>query len=213
MNYDSLIDSKANYESIKGWVNSDRLPPEAILAEALLDIDTRLRVREMKSLFPTTIPDQAIQLQLPNDFQAPLSFRRYGSVAGRIDILDTDYFETRVVVDDSGALTLGTPTECQIIGYPATAHFNYRANGAIPVRLAYWAKVPKLAPNTQTNFLTERYPTLLRFACTWRAYDFLKDAEKADGHMKKYFDEVQAANREYDMGEAANRFEPYSDKP
>ncbi len=212
MDYDTLVDEKNEYSSIRGWVNNQRIPPETILTEAEAEIYAVLRTREMKSApYTGSIAADDISISFPSDFIAAISLRRVGSAAGPIHILDSDYFETQVSVDDTNTLEIGVPDRCQIHGDPPVAYLNFKSDGIYPWRMTYWKRPAALSTNNPSNFLCVRYPTLLRTACVWRAYDFLKEYESRDKSETKFKEMVMAANREYDMGEAANRFEPYSE--
>ena len=66
-----------------------------------------------------------------------------------------------------------------------------------------------LSGSNLTNFLTTRYPTLLRTACLFRGFDYKKEYEAADRNEKRLQTLIYDANAEYDMGESINRFETY----
>lgn len=64
-------------------------------------------------------------------------------------------------------------------------------------RLAYYQSLPLLAPGNPTNFLTSRYPNLLRTACMAAAADFMKDSDeyqKQWGHLTAAIEKVAAEN-------------------
>lgn len=211
MDYAQLVAPKATANSIRAWLNWDLAPVTDILTEAEAYIYGKLRVREMKELDTGTIDDGDLTLALPDNFIAALSFRRIGPSAGKIAILDSQHMETRNAIDADGVFTESEPTECQIIGDPPVAYFNCEADDAYPYRLVYWARKPALSVSNTTNFLTSRYPKLLRTACLMAGYDFYDQPDKQAAHEKRLEKLIFEANAEYDMGEQGNVFETYQE--
>ena len=209
MNYTQLVASKTTANSISAWLNWDLAPVTDILAEAEAHLYSKLRVQAMKTPATGTIALNALNLSFPTDYLAPISFRRIGASAGVIEIFDSQQMEERNCIDSTGNFIKSVPTECQIIGDPAIAYFNVQSDAAYPYRLIYYARKAALSPSNLTNFLTNRYPNMLRAACLFRGFDFKKEYEASDRYAKQLQMLIYDANAEYDMGESINRFETY----
>lgn len=211
MDYAQLVADKSNRSSIKGWLNWDIAPSADILAEAEAFIYSQLRVREMKKLLQgVQIASGSKSYALPSDFIASISFRRIGQYAGRIDIFDSDHMESRNIIDANGDFISAVPMCCQIIEDPPVAYFDCKALADIPLRLVYWRRLPALSVSNTTNFLTNRYPLLLRAACLAQGFAFKKEANLASENRQMAADLIFSANAEYDLGEQANRQEMFS---
>lgn len=209
MNYTQLVATKTTANSICAWLNWDLAPATDILAEAESYLYSKLRVQAMKTLATGNVAALSNTLVMPTDYLAPISFRRIGAAAGIIEVLDSEHMEERNAIDATGAFMKSVPTECQIIGDPATAYFNVQTDVIYPYRLVYWARKTALSGSNLTNFLTNRYPTLLRSACLMRGFEYKKEWDAAGLNEKRLALLIYDANAEYDMGESINRFETY----
>lgn len=212
MDYSQLVAGKSTANSIKSWINWDIAPSTDILTEAEAFIYSKLRVREMKKLLTgTQIDDGDQSYAMPADFIASISFRRIGPSAGKIHILDSEHMEGMNDIDADGLFIRGIPDKCQIIEDPPIAYFNCEPNDDFPVRLVYFRRLPALSVGNPTNFLTTRYPTLLRTACLMQAWRFKKAYDLAEVEQQNLMGLIETANSEYDLGEQANRYEMFSD--
>jgi len=54
-------------------------------------------------------------------------------------------------------------------------HFDAAMVQAVSIELLYYRSLPLLSSTNQTNFLTDRYPNLMRSACQTAAADYMKD--------------------------------------
>lgn len=63
-------------------------------------------------------------------------------------------------------------------------------------KLLYFQALPLLSPTNPTNFLTDRYPNLLRRACTAAAADFMKDSAESPKEMTALGALIQRINIE-----------------
>ena len=210
MNYTQLVAPKTTANSIAAWLNWDLAPSTDILAEAESYLYGKLRVQAMKTIASGSIVLNDLSFTMPTDYLAPISMRRIGASAGVIEVFDSQQMEERNCIDAAGNFILSVPTECQIIGDPARAYFNVQSDDTYPYRLVYWARKTALSGSNLSNFLTTRYPTLLRAACLFRGFDFKKEYEAADRNEKRLQSLIYDANAEYDMGESINRMETYN---
>ena len=209
MNYTQLVADKSTANSIKSWVNWANVPSTDILEEAEAYIYDKLRVREMTTIAAGTIALNATSLALPTTYLKALSFRRIGPTAGRIHILDPQHQEERNAIDSSGNWIAGIPNTCQILDDPPVAYFDCKASQAIPYRLVYLGRKAALGSGNQTNFLTSRYPKLLRTACIMAAYENIKDMPNAQKYQRDLMGLITEANAAFDEEQQTYRLETH----
>lgn len=70
---------------------------------------------------------------------------------------------------------------------------------AATCKLAYYRRPLLLSADNETNFLTDRYPALLRTACLAGAADFMKDGDEYTKAMQRLQVLVERAGAENDM--------------
>lgn len=78
-----------------------------------------------------------------------------------------------------------------------TIYFDFAFAQQMLCRLSYYRSLPLLSSTNQSNFLTSRYPQLMRCACTTAAADFMKDTEeyqKGAARLGSMINEVMAEN-------------------
>lgn len=211
MDYAQLVAAKTTANSIKAWLHWSLAPSTDILEEAQAYIYGKLRVREMKLIATGNIPLAALTLAMPATFIAPISFRRIGAAAGRIRIFDSEHMETRNIIDGDGNFVEAAPSACQIVGDPAVAYFDCESDDIYPYRLVFWSRPAALSGANLTNFLTTRYPKMLRTACLMEGYNFYQKPDRALVEEKKLEKLIFEANVEYDMSEQANQLETYQE--
>ena len=207
--YSTLVGTKETDGSIKNWINWNKAPATTILTEAEAFIYSQLRVREMRKLTSGTITEGASTLAMPADFIAPISFRRTGNSAGIIEVLDEAHFESLLALDESNAFMEGTPTKCMIIEEPPIAYFDCEADDDITYRLVYFARPAALSASNETNWLTTRYPMLLRATCLGFANQHYKDSAAAGEWLSAASGLIASANSEDDQARQILRVENY----
>lgn len=210
MNYSTLIGPKATPGSLRNWLNWDKLVAGDVLEEAQAWIYSKLRVREMIAIQSATITLAATQLAMPANFISALSFKLTGDYAGDVVVYEERDFENQINLDALSQLQEGVPDGCMIIGDPAVAYFNWAAIDAIPYRLVYYSRPDSLSAGNATNWLTTRYPQLLRYACLGVGNEYKQDWEKADRYLKMALGLAEAANAESDMAKEITRHEPFN---
>lgn len=77
--------------------------------------------------------------------------------------------------------------------------FDFAFVQAMTVTMTYYQSLPLLSATNLTNFLTNRYPKLLRAACVASAADFMKDTEEYQKGVQALAALVQNVNIEDDM--------------
>jgi len=65
--------------------------------------------------------------------------------------------------------------------------------------LLYYKQPTALSGSNETNFLTNRYPSLLRYACMAKAYEHMKDTENATGYLALAMQQIDKANASNEM--------------
>lgn len=195
IDFATLTASKATIGSISNWVNRDDIPVVNILTEAQAAIYLYLRCREMLSIRNSfTFLINTDTLALPDDFLDPIQFLpwQYG---WSLPFYQTESFKK--IRDNTGVLQSGTPACWTIIG--VTAHVDVSCNAAFGGDLYYFALPPYLAAGVQTNFLTTRYPSLLRYACMMKAYEHMKKSDVASAYLQGFQQELQTVAMTNDM--------------
>jgi hypothetical protein len=81
------------------------------------------------------------------------------------------------------ALTYGTPRFFGI--WNERINFEQAFNQQSLCRQQYYQSLPLLSSTNQTNFLTNRYPNLMRVACEAAAADFMKDDTEYQKHLTR----------------------------
>lgn len=216
MDYATLVATKSTQGSIRNWINWDAAPAEIILAAAQNMIYSRLRVREMsKYKQDGEILENESSITLPSDYIGLKYWRRIQPNAGRIYLLDEEYFMQKRQRDDDGVVIEGTPMYAMIVGGsnaadPVTAHFDVKADQDYDWEMSYYARPADLGVSNTTNFLTSRYEWLLQTGCMYQAYLHKKELDLA-APFKTAFDEwfVQASI-EKDLEAQAREFQPWA---
>jgi hypothetical protein len=100
-----------------------------------------------------------------------------------------------------GRLESGTPTNVAV--FDELFQFDCKADEARTLSLVYFKTPTLLSASNSTNFLTRRYPNILRVACQAGAASFMKDAEEFSAREAELLALINAANAESDLGKAA----------
>lgn len=193
-NWTTLTAAKTTLGSIANWVNRSDLPTTNILIEAEAKIYERMRVREMQSVSTLTIAADANSASLPSDFLDPIEWRPYGWGE---PILFVNEGSLEAYRDSEGALSEGTPTRWSILG--ETAYVDVSCSTAFSGKLMYYKRPTALSGSNETNFLTIRYPSLLRVACLALAYEHMKDMGNANTYMQMLEMKIAEANATNDL--------------
>lgn len=175
MDYTSLTGTKATTGSIRSWVNHATVPADEILTEAQAWIYQKLRCREMQTSATGTIAVGSDGFALPSGFIAPLKLTIHD---GSEELLYQHEQLFRMPRDENGDLPEGMPTVWSIIDN--AAQFDAIADEEFDYTLYYYGAPAALSGSNLTNFLTVRYPTLLRRTCMMFAYEFMKQFDAQD---------------------------------
>lgn len=178
MDYNTLTGAKSVEGSIRNWANNVYAPASTILEEAQAFIYQTLRVREMRSPpTPVTLVGGAISAALPSDFLDPIKL--VDNQGQRIALRhEADMPDTFQSLDQYGAQAVGAPMNYAIYG--ESMQFDASPKATIALSLVYYRSLPLLSNDAPTNFLTRRYPHVLRRACMIGVWEFLKDQAKEE---------------------------------
>lgn len=197
MDYTSLVASKSTPGSIASWANYGLAPASDVLDDAQKLIYTLLRVREMMSdPTPLAWAQGASAIALPADFLDPIDVR--DALGCKVRHKDWDGVANRRVIQTDGSVASNiAPSVYAILG--TKMQLDCSAAAASTVQLVYFQRPAPLAAGNPTNFLTDRYPFLLRAACLAAAADFRKHDSDYQRNVSKLTMMVQEINRENDL--------------
>lgn len=207
MNYLDLIGPKSNEGSIHNFVNYRRVPVKTVLEEAQAFIYARLRVREMRVSGILTLAIGASYIALPDRFLEPIALRdREGltiipNVGDRDTFVEPAQLNQRRCYDSDGNLTAGVP--CSVSIFDERYQFDVKAQIARTYDHVFYQSSALLSATNTTNFLTKRYPHILRIGCLAGAASFMKDDEEEQKQLAKLTGLCDAANAESDLGRAS----------
>lgn len=181
MDYNTLIAAKTTPGSIKAWVRYTEIDPPLVLSDAQSYIYQRMRVREMRAITSGSIILGAESLVMPTDFLDPVVLQiRYPQTVIK-PINEKALLIERRTYDDVGLIE-GMPMHYALIG--ASGYFDYKSDALYTYDLIYFKSPLPLGPSNQTNFLTDRYPVILRHACVGFAAMMEKDSDEAGLSLK-----------------------------
>ncbi len=185
MTYTQLVASNSTAGSIKNIVNRSDLPVEDILLDAQMEIFTRMRVREMRSVTTLSLAQGDLSVALPTGFLDPISIK--------------DQYYSDLIQQDMDALLGmratdgdGDPVEAEPVYYAIwdeKFQFDCAMNAALSFTLLYFKSPTLLSGSNETNFMTTRYPHLLRAACRKHAEIFTKNyaaRDRAEDDLQKF---------------------------
>lgn len=194
INWTTMTAAKTTLGSIANSVNRSDLPTTNILLEAEAAIYERLRVREMQTVATFTFDADTNSEALPADFLDPIELRPHGWSSPISFVHETSLEAHR---DDDGDLFEGTPSRWSILG--ETAYVDVSCAMAFAGRLTYYRRPAALSSSNETNFLTIRYPSLLRFAVLSKCYEHMKDMQNATSYMQLAEAKIAEANATNEM--------------
>ena len=198
MDYNSLTGGKTTPGSIAQWANYGLFSADDVLADAQAFLYQTLRLREMVSdVISLSFAQGDSSIALPTGFLDPIDFRDQYLI--RVKYRNQSSLMSRRVLDPtSGLLIQSQPRSYAIFG--EKIQLDCAANAAMVFSmLAYVAPAPLSSGNT-TNFLTTRYPHILRRACLVVAAEFRKDDDdfaRESGVLETLISDANAKNDLY----------------
>lgn len=193
--YTTLTGTKATEGSIRWWANHSLVPAAQVLTEAQAWIFSRLRVREMIASEQVTIAAAASTFTLPTRFIEPIRLLPNG---WSDDLPFVHEALNRRYRDSDGNLEEGDPTEWTIAN--ELGELDSQLSEQMVGHLWFYQRPADLAADNLTNWLTTRYPALLRHTCTAIAFQHRKRMADAQSEYTLAAIEIEEANRESDRG-------------
>ncbi len=178
LSYDTLVADKSTRGSIKSWVNASSFDPAAVLGEVETHIYSQLRVREMIAVTtPSAMVIGTPTLALPDRWRGSLHFQITGTDQAEIELREPKDVETAFSYDSSNNRVNTKPLAYYVDA--TLIQFDSPPDKTYATRMVHYQALAPLDGGNPTNFLTSRYPRLLRCACMWLANEWMKDdAEK-----------------------------------
>ena len=196
MGYSTLIGDRTTSGSIKNAVNWDRIDPVAILDEAEKWIYSKLRTYDMMVVESVAIAADATSVSTPTGYLDPIQFAIPG-VVNRLKHWDLQRFQTRLGWDSDAVLPVGPPTIFTRAG--ASILLNTKADQAYTGKLAFYKSPTPLSVDNEENWLTERYPSLLRRATTMFAAEARKEYDLYDRSELRAMQAIDEIKKESDL--------------
>ena len=196
INWTTLTGIKTVSGSIANWVNKTDLPTTNILLEAEAWLYQFLRVREMITDTLFTFDNNAASEALPSAFLDPIQYVPW-EWGDELPFVGPERF--RPSRTSAGVIEDGSPSCWTIIG--STAHIDATIDDTdnFSGQLLHYAQPTALSASNETNFLTTRYPALLRKACMKAAYEHMKDSARAQEYMAYAMADIREANATNEM--------------
>lgn len=195
MTFTTLTGAKSVDGSIKSWMNYARVDAEGVLLEAETMIAERLRVREMRASdsLPVRVGDSGIDL--PDQFLDPIEARDITNDAD-IEYRDPSDLE-RMRSWTATVLDSGDPAFYSI--FDEQYQFDCKTTTAWRLRVLFYQRPTPLSSSNKTNFLTIRYPHILRMACLATGARFAHDDEVFAREQRLLFASIDEANARDEM--------------
>jgi len=205
MTYASLVADKNTAGSIKYWINYSRIDSDTVLAEAQALIFQRLRVREMRTLdtsitvvatdYRKALPANFLEVRLLRSAPDNLEYK----LRSAADVMARRQFNT------DGTLIDGPPQYFAI--FDEMLQFEARFTTSQTLQLLCFKSPAPLSSGNPSNFLTNRFPHLLRPACLAEAADFMRNDAEYAKQMQRLEALIEATNAESDMTDSAATYD------
>lgn len=207
MSYSTLTGDKTTAGSIKSWAMRSTVESETVVEEAEAWIYRRLRVREMQTVDTSqSLAANAESLALPSRYLGTVTFMLTSPGRYRLHQMNVLDVERRRPYNSSGVLQVGLPT---LFYTDATnMYFNVKSDRTYTTRHVYWQQPAALSASNETNFVTMKYPRLMRCACMMMASEFLKDYAAMERWEVKATREIAEIDIENDTN--LSGFEPFA---
>lgn len=177
MNYTTLVASETTVGSIKYAINYSRIDSTGILEEAQAWIYSKLRVRQMTAVADIAIAAVASTVAFPTGYLDPLQLSIPG-YNNRLRVKDIEWFRSHLGWDQNGVMPEGLPSYwCD---FNNLIQFDTKADQAYTAKMVYFKTPLALSASNETNWLTDRYPSLLRRACLMLAAEARKEFDVMD---------------------------------
>lgn len=175
MKYAELVGPKSVKGSIRSWTNYGALDAEGCLLDAQAYLFNRIRTRQMRKSYDFTQTLNEDSHALPSDYLDPIRLD-YRDGLGRVHLTDADTLMATRPYNSDGTLQSGTPFTYAV--FDDAMQWEFKVNQARPCKLLYFAQPALLSASNQTNWLTDRYPHVLRAACMMQAENMRQNTDE-----------------------------------
>lgn len=196
MDYATLIGAETVSGSIKYWINYSRIDSAGILTEAEAWIYSKLRVRHMLTTEDVAIADTASTAAFPSGYLDPIHFGIPG-IINTIKLRDIEFFRAQLGWDDDAVMPDGPPTYWA--DFNGVIQLNTAADQAYVAKMVFFKRPNALSSTNTSNWLTEKYPTLLRRVCLMFAAEARKEYDTMDRSEIKAMGMIDDIKKENDL--------------
>jgi hypothetical protein len=176
--------------SVADWLArndlTSQIPDFITIAEAT--IGRSLRVREMVQRATATIDDQYVDA--PTDFEGPISLRLTDGTKRALDWIDLAKLEDYQSFWDE---TTGVPARYTVLG--TSLVFSPAPSGNHDYQLIYYASIPSLDGDNETNWLLTKHPDMYLWGALTAAAPFLEEDPRVATWGALFVKAVDDANR------------------
>lgn len=197
MSYTVLIGDKNTSGSISSSVAYNRIDRDAALEDAQALIYETLRTQEMRSVAQLVMGIGEYTKALPTGFLNPIGGKMRDTKGYVYKHITLDEVLNRRAYDSNGAIVSLIP-EFWAIG-DELIQFEQSFSEARTLSLPHYRSLPLLSAGNPTNFLTNRYPNILRKACRVEAFGQMEHWESRSTELDLLAKLIQRANVEADM--------------
>jgi hypothetical protein len=143
-----------------------------------------------------SISSAASTASFPTGYLDPIHFGIPGYI-NTIRLKDPEWFRSHLGWDTSATLPEGTPSYwCD---FDTTIQFNTKADQAYTAKMVFFKKPDLLSGSNLTNWLTDRYPTLVRRACLMFSAEARKEYEMMNNAEIKALQMIEEIKVESDL--------------
>jgi hypothetical protein len=196
MSFSTLVGDVTTEGSIKYAINYTRIDSAGILTEAQAWIYQRLRVYDMLQTADVSIVSGESTADFPTGYLDPLHLGIPG-VIPRIRLKEHEWFRTNLGWGSDAVLPSGAPTYWTNIG--GRFQFNTIADQNYTAKFMHYARPAALSVSNETNWLTTRYPTLLKRACMIFSSEARKEWSMMDRAEVRALADIDEIKRESDL--------------
>lgn len=191
MTFTVLTGAKTVTGSIKSWQNYAKVDAEGVLVDAEAMIFTRLRVQQMRASESLSAGVGKSNIDLPDGFIDPIRLR---DITNDCDITLKDEGQLEGIRSwTAGVLDSGDPAYYAI--FDEVINFDCKVTTAFSARMLFYRQPDALSTSNETNWLTRRYPHVLRMACLAAAARFSHDDELFNREQRLCFAEIDEINK------------------
>ena len=158
-------------------------------------IYTRLRVQQMRTSESLSVAVGKSYIDLPDGFIDPIGLR---DITNDCDLVLKDEGDLeRLRAWTSGVLDSGDPAYWSV--FDDAIQFDCKATTALTARMMFYKQPDALSASNETNFLTRRYPHVLRMACLATAARFSHDDEMFQREQRLALAEIDLINAQDEL--------------